>query len=454
MREHEAEVRANQFTYALAAIALAGLLLRVLYIVLAKDQTVGGDGRYYHSIAGLLVDGKGFIAPEVYARFGQSVATSPHPPAWPLALAGPALVGLRSVFEQQLFACVIGAATVVLVGCAGRQLAGPRVGLLAAAAAAVYPNFWLYERELMSETLTLFGAALLVLCVYRFIAQPSALRAAAVGGACGLLALTHADTLVFVVILLAPLTLLTPRVPARQRVAWTAVAVGITLVVIAPWALYNSTRFDEPVLLGTQFGVTVAISNCDATYYGKFLGFQEDACADAAVDAGKVTEVNQARLDNEFLDVGLDYARAHAGRALVVVAAREGRTWSVFRPAQQMRFDQSRRTRHDVIVLGFLAYWMLLPAAVAGLFLLHRRGVPLWPLLTFFVVVAVAAAVTYGFTRFRAVAEVPIVLLAAVTVDAVITPVCGWLMGPSAVARPGDREPRPEHAPPVGVRQT
>jgi hypothetical protein len=39
------------------------------------------------------------------------------------------------------------------------------------------------------------------------------------------------------------------------------------------------------------------------------------------------------------------------------------------------------------------------------------------PLLAFFVTCALSVALTYGFTRFRAAAEVAIVLLAAVAVE-------------------------------------
>jgi hypothetical protein len=60
---------------------------------------------------------------------------------------------------------------------------------------------------------------------------------------------------------------------------------------------------------------------------------------------------------------------------------------------------------------------MLLPAAAVGVVILRRRRVALLPLLAFAVVVTIGTALTYGFTRFRASAEVSIVLLAAVAID-------------------------------------
>ena len=50
--------------------------------------------------------------------------------------------------------------------------------------------------------------------------------------------------------------------------------------------------------------------------------------------------------------------------------------------------------------------------------MLRRRRVTLIPLIALLVTVAVGVAFVYGFTRFRASAEVAIVLLAAVAIDA------------------------------------
>jgi hypothetical protein len=99
--------------------------------------------------------------------------------------------------------------------------------------------------------------------------------------------------------------------------------------------------------------------------------------------------------------------------------AREGRAWSFFRPFQQTRLDRDwRRSRLWVDRLGLFAYWTLLPAAVLGGVVLRRRGTVVYPLLAFVLTTSVAVAVTYGETRYRASAEVSIVLLAGVGVDA------------------------------------
>lgn len=112
----------------------------------------------------------------------------------------------------------------------------------------------------MSETLTLFGAALTMLLAYRFRDRPTRARAVALGLSCVLLAITHAEQLLLVVVLLIPLILLARDVPRRRRVGWALLATTAAVVVVLPWAAYNTARFHKPVLLGNQFGVTVAIS--------------------------------------------------------------------------------------------------------------------------------------------------------------------------------------------------
>ncbi|MDQ1508702.1 MAG: hypothetical protein QOG50_546 [Actinomycetota bacterium] len=416
MRERLAVIRRDRFVLSLALIALVAFMLRLSYLVLAAGERAGGDGRYYHAIASILADGKGFIGPQPYLLHHQIIPSAPHPPVWPLVLAGAAVLRLRTVFEQQVLACMVGTATVVMVGLAGRRLARPSTGIVAAAIAAVYPNFWLYERELMSETLTLLEAATIVLLAYRFRALPSRARAIALGLACGLLALTHAEQLLLIAVMLVPLVLFTRDVSLRRRIDWAACATAAAIVVILPWVAYNTSRFHRPVLLGASFGVTVAVSNCPTTYAGSRIGFQDISCKDHITESGRITGRDSAAQDAQFLDAGLKFARNHLSRVPLVVGAREARTWSV--PlVQQMNLDTGRGTRAAVIDLGYIVYWMLLPAAAVGVVILRRRRVALLPLLAFAVVVTIGTALTYGFTRFRASAEVSIVLLAAVAID-------------------------------------
>jgi predicted RND superfamily exporter protein len=65
-------------------------------------------------------------------------------------------------------------------------------------------------------------------------------------------------------------------------------------------------------------------------------------------------------------------------------------------------------------------FYALVALAVVGAIALRRRRVPLIPLLAVVGAVIVTVAVVYGTTRFRAPAEVPLVLLGAVGIDVVV----------------------------------
>ena len=109
----------GRFGTRLTLIALAGFAIRMANLAVSR-RTVQGDGTYYHAIAGLLADGKGFVVPS-----GQPIPWAPHPPLWPLLLALPARLGLRTYTEQQVIAALVGTATIVVLGLAGRRLATP-----------------------------------------------------------------------------------------------------------------------------------------------------------------------------------------------------------------------------------------------------------------------------------------------------------------------------------------
>jgi hypothetical protein len=117
----------------------------------------------------------------------------------------------------------------------------------------------------------------------------------------------------------------------------------------------------------------------------------------------------------------MSYLRAHAGRVPVVLAARLGRLWDVFRPAQMRVYEASEGRPARSERLGVWLYWLLLPAAAAGGWLLRRRRQPLAILLVPVAMVTLTALLTYGSTRFRFAAEPSIVVLAAVAADALLT---------------------------------
>jgi hypothetical protein len=405
------------FRAGLVIVALVGLGIRLGYVLAGSGNVTSEDGAYYHAAAKVLVDGGGFVNP------WNGVATALHPPGWPAVLAVPSLVGLDTIRAHQVLACLVGTTTVVLVGVAARAIGGARAGLVAAAIAATYPSIWLRERELAAEVLVFPLGAIVVILAYRFVAKPRTATLAALGGACALLALVRAEQ-VLLLLILAALAFSAGSGPWSGRLAQLAGGVAAAAAVLLPWVVYNATRFEEPVLLTTGFGVTLRGANCPGAYYGDRIGSQDPdiwrppeagGTEQCAWDAKSTDESEQ---DGEFRDKALAYMRDHTERLPVVVAAREGRTWGLFRPLQQLNFEQDwGRQPLGVYRASLWFYWALLPFTVVGVARLRVAGTPRWPLLSFLALTAVAVAITYGNVRFRATAEVPIVVLAAVGVD-------------------------------------
>jgi hypothetical protein len=117
----------------------------------------------------------------------------------------------------------------------------------------------------------------------------------------------------------------------------------------------------------------------------------------------------------------LEYMRGHLSQLPWVIVAREGRTFGFFRPGQQLQLDEYETTRdRPAGTVGLLMFYALVPAAYFGARILRSRDVPAWPLVSIIVMVAITVALTFGETRYRAPAEVSLVLLGAVALDGVI----------------------------------
>jgi hypothetical protein len=193
---------------------------------------------------------------------------------------------------------------------------------------------------------------------------------------------------------------------------------GISLVaftaLIVPWIAFNMQRFEEPVFLTSNTGEALLISNCNEVYYGTYLGSFSGDCR-----RGR-TSGDASERDLQKRERAVDYIEGHTRRLPIVVLAREGRTWGVFRPWQQADLDTVRGSSLWVTRSGMIAYWVLLPFAVIGFVAGARRRLPIVVLLAFMATAAIGTALAFGQTRYRAPAEIPIVVAASIGIDAVI----------------------------------
>jgi 4-amino-4-deoxy-L-arabinose transferase-like glycosyltransferase len=377
------------FRLALLGIVAVGVVIRVVYTLVESPWPPPGldDQFYFSAMPKLLADGHGFVAPFKLYFDHVTVATAEHPPLYSVVLALPALVGLDSADAFRLAGAVFGAGTIALVGLLGRRLAGERAGLIAAGIAALYPTLIAADGALMSETLYGLLTAASLLAAYWLYDRPSLGRGAALGALVALTALTRGEALILLPLLLVPL-LWRREVGSGELWRVAGVALVAFLLVLTPWTARNWIVFNRPVAIATNSGTAVAGANCAVTYAsGDHLGGWYPPCIKE--HPGE----NEAEHHADALKDGVRYAR-------------------VYKP---FSIPEGRSVR--VQKLGVIAFFVLVPFAVAGLLALRRRREVTWILLAPFIIVAVTALTTYGNLRFREPAEVALVVLAAVGVE-------------------------------------
>jgi 4-amino-4-deoxy-L-arabinose transferase-like glycosyltransferase len=380
------------------------LIVRVGYVVAAKrHEPPKGDAIFYTLQAAQLAGGGGFTDPMT----GRPAAD--HPPLTALSLVPAAWLSDNDLVAMRLTNCVIGTGAVAAIAFLVRRLAGPRVALTAAAVAALYPGLWINDGVLMAESLAALAVATVLFVAYRLHARPSLPGAVCLGLLVGVATLARSELALLWLFVALPVLVVMPGVATQRRLLWGAASLAAVALPIAPWAIYNTTRFDRPVLLSTNGGPTIAGANCDDTYFGRGIGFWSYDCATADLPAGDAAAVS-AGLRRR----AIDYARHHVTRLPLVVAAREGRIWSVFKVRDMVSLNRGEGREGWASWLAFGSFWLLVPVGWIGWRRLRRRGAFTAPLTLLAVHVALVAAAFYGLVRFRVPFEVVLVVLAAV----------------------------------------
>lgn len=398
------------FGAALAAIVAVGLAARLVYaLVVMRGVPVGGDGLEFHILANQLAAGDGYVQPLIVSP--NHVATADKPPLYPLLLTIPSLLGWKTLVAHRVVSCLMGAALVAGVGLLGRRVGGDRIGLIAAALAALYPLLVVLDGAVRSESLYAPLIAFALLAAYRLVDRPTLGRAALLGALFGAAALTRSEAVLLLAIVLA---LAARHLPRGARLKPLAVAALTAVLVLSPWVIRNWAELGQP-LLSTNSGSLAYGANCNAAYHSHLIGTWP-CYPFLTVGPGP----NEAEMSSRLRDQGVEYAADHAGRLPAVVAVRLLRTFDLWSPADATRLEAGIGDRDlTTYRAGVVAYYLLLPFAVAGAVMLRRRGQPLGFLLAPVALVVVVAIAGYGSPRFRVPAEISLVVLATVALAGV-----------------------------------
>lgn len=405
------------FRLGLIGITVAGALWRLGYLLFVKldDHVRLNDALYYSMQAGRNSEGDWF-------RDGLTdLPGAEHGPLTSLYLTPWSLLPGDLVRWQRFGTTLLGIATVVVVGLVGRRLAGPVAGLLAAAIAAVYPNLWINDSVIMSEALACLLVAGCLLVALHLDARPTLGHAAVLGAIAGLGALARSELGLLAVGFAFLAWWRSAGHPRRSLMPVNVLAAAV--LVIAPWSLYNLSRFERPVLFTTNDGTTLLGANCDSTYYDDVGGWDLRCLGDlppvGTVDASVPSEQRR--------DEAVDYVTDHLGRLPVVVAARIGRLVDVYGLGSLVALDVGEEKAEWAVWVGIVCWWLLAVAAVVGWRALRHAGGgsaerdrARWWLAVPILTVLITAIVFYGAHRIRAPAEPAVVVLAAAGIAAIV----------------------------------
>lgn len=402
---------------------------------------LGGDALYYHEQANALADGDGYVDPYRWRNLHGDVRPSAtHPPAYGTYLALWSLMGVRSMTGHRMASALLGLVTIAALAAAARRMAGDTAMVVTAFAAAVYPGFWINDTMLLSEVMAQAAVACFLYAMVRVWERATWQWVAAAGLAAGVATMTRNEQIVLYAVLLGILLFRRGEgAPADwgARLRYTAVAAAAGLTLITPWVVRNLVTFQRTTILTSATGAALSAASCDETYYGEMLGWYHDCFKgpfpDKSVDANGLPievdsrgrEIDESVRDVEPMAQAEKYIRSHLGRLPVVVAARVGRLWGWFRPAQTTGFEirvESRGAWQSWFALGSL--YVLEIAGVVGLMVMWRRRLPVAAVVALVGVATFGAAITFGVARYRSTAEVALLLAATVGLTLLFTD--GW----------------------------
>jgi 4-amino-4-deoxy-L-arabinose transferase-like glycosyltransferase len=378
--------------------------VRVAYLISKWNQALLlNDSLYYSIQAQQLTRG------ELFRELFVDEPGAEHGPLTPIVLAPVSWMG-NPVPWQRSVMTLFGLATVILLGRIGWRLGGRRVAQVATAIAALYPNLWLGDALVMSESVALVFVCLTLVVALSPPAE-SWQRLALIGVLVALAALARSE-----------IALLTPGLMvmawrgwfgalSMHRVGRAAVVGAAALVTVSPWVGANLVRFDEPVLMTTNEGGVLYGANCPVTYSGPLTGTWTLLCYDEALVPEDADPSERNALQRR---AGLSYMRNNLERLPIVVVARLARTFDLWGFESLVAFDVGEERPRAGVWAGIVAFWMLLPLAALGIRRVTRRV--RWILLLPWVAVIVTTIVFYGAHRIRSTAEPSLVLLAALTV--------------------------------------
>ncbi len=359
----------------LPIIIVVAAVLRIVAALLLGDRIEAlpaiQDQVSYDALARSILAGRGYQFDTGWYPFTPANTPTSH---WsflyPLYLAGVyGSFGYHPLAARLIQAVVAGALTCWLVYRLGYRVGGRRVGLVAAAVAALYGYFIYYNAALMTESfhIVLVLAALDLATQLQDrgdevasggrSARSDLWRWAALGLTLGLAALQRQTTMVFLPLVYLWLAWCYRRSP-RPLVVGGLVSAGIILLLILPWTVRSTRVFNQFLLLNSNAGLTLYWSNHPTHGFGDTWPTNDAGPLPPfpAAAAG----LNEAQMDRLLTQEGLRLILADPGRFLRRVVGRIPAFFMFYPLRESGLVSNLTRVLSFGITLPFMIYGLLL----------------------------------------------------------------------------------------------
>ncbi|MGH9012333.1 MAG: glycosyltransferase family 39 protein [Acidimicrobiia bacterium] len=296
-------------------VAAAGVRLAwALYATQEPIRAIGGDAYSYYYY------GKELAAGDGYVNYLTGEPTAYYPIGYPAILAGLFWFVRHTPIPDNLpvagslLNAVLGTLSVGLVFVIVRRLFDARVGLVAAAITAVFPNLVFYVATFQIETTFIFLAlaAVAVIVTHDWsTGPPGRARLMAFGAVFGLSALVRPFSLPLLLALVV--AVLAAGYGWRRALAALGWPLLALVVMLMPWTVRNIVVMDAPIVFSTNMGDTLCLDrSLDAT--GQFRFATHAGCA--------APDTPEVKRNSESTRRAIEFVLEHPDKELELIAKR------------------------------------------------------------------------------------------------------------------------------------
>ncbi len=374
-------MRVPRVAVAVGAVFLGGLALRLFWVEYTDSAPIGGDPRWYLTVALNLTLGYGYVSnsnPSVL--FGELVRpgdpTAFWPPAYPIVLAGFWKLSGVGLDSAKVMNAILAALAIPFVYGIGRKLFDPKAALLAAGLFAVLPNAIVWTPLILSEHLfiPLFAAALWVLVTFPVTSKTRWAPLVAFGLLTGVAMLTRGQGTVLVPVAFTYWLLRGGVGPALRS---TGIALLAAVAIISPWTVRNWVEMHAFIPISTNAGVVLRTGHApDAT---GTTYWTQDVIDGFTPEQSLYDPEREVKGYREYTRRAIGYAFTHPARELELTRAKIYHTyrpeaemlgWLTTLDATPLRPEGLKGVLEHVVDYG---YYALVFGAVASVPLWFRR---------------------------------------------------------------------------------